>query len=90
MMELLATTSTWLGANLATAIGVTVFLAVVSLTMALSSFVSRETMLRRRAFQPFMMTSVHSVQRGPPPPGPTAIFSIRRSPSRCVGLKLRV
>jgi tight adherence protein C len=57
MMELLVTTSTWLSANLATAIGVTVFLAVVSLTMALSSFVSRETMLRRRAFQPYMVGS---------------------------------
>jgi tight adherence protein C len=55
MMDLLAITGTWLNANLATAIGVTVFLAVVSLTLALSSFVSRETTLRRRAFQPYMV-----------------------------------
>ena len=45
--------------------------------------------LHWRAFQAFMMTSVHSVHRGPPPPGPTAIFSIRAAPSRCAGLKFR-
>ncbi len=45
--------------------------------------------LHWRAFQPFMMTSVHSVHRGPPPPGPTAILSMRSSPSRCAGLKFR-
>ena len=54
-MDLLAATATWLDANLITAIGVTVFLAVVTLTLSLSSFVSRETTLRRRAFQPYMV-----------------------------------
>jgi tight adherence protein C len=54
-MNFLATTATWLDANLVAAIGVTVFLAVVTLTLALSSFVSRETTLRRRALQPYMV-----------------------------------
>lgn len=54
-MDLIATTATWLDANLIMAIGVTVFLAVVSLTLAFSSFVTRETTLRRRAFQPYMV-----------------------------------
>jgi hypothetical protein len=54
-MDLLAITLNWLSANLVSAIGVAVFLAVVSLTIALSSFVTRETTLRRRAFQPYMV-----------------------------------
>lgn len=54
-MDLLAIATTWLNANLVTAIGITVFLAVMSLTLAFSSFVTRETTLRRRAFQPYMV-----------------------------------
>src|SRR5688572_12047454 len=54
-MELIAITATWLDANLIAAIGISVFLAVASLTMAFSSFVTRETTLRRRAFQPYMV-----------------------------------
>ena len=45
--------------------------------------------LQERPCQAFMIVSVHSVQRGPSPPGPTAILSIR-VPSCCwSGLKLR-
>jgi hypothetical protein len=36
-----------------------------------------------------MIVSVHSVQRAPSPPGPTAIFSICAAPFCCAGLKLR-
>ncbi len=36
----------------------------------------------------FMMVSVHSVQRGPSPPGPTAIFSIVPSPFCCGGIEV--
>ena len=35
----------------------------------------------------FMTASVHSVQRGSPPPGPTAIFSILWGSGCCAGLK---
>lgn len=55
MLDLVPAVITWIQANLATAIGVTVFLAVVSLTLAFGSFVSRETALRRRAFQPYLV-----------------------------------
>ncbi|MEX2482208.1 MAG: type II secretion system F family protein [Gammaproteobacteria bacterium] len=55
MMELLTTASAWVDANLITAIGVTVFAAVVSLTLAVTNFVARESTLRRRAFQPYMV-----------------------------------
>jgi tight adherence protein C len=62
MMELLATIIAWINANLATAIGITVFLAVVSMTLAFSSFVSRETALRRRAFQPYLVGNADILQ----------------------------
>ena len=54
-MELLAATTAWINANLISVIGVTVFLAVVTLTLSFSTFVTRESMLRRRAFQPYMV-----------------------------------
>jgi tight adherence protein C len=62
MMDLLATTLIWLDANLAMAIGVTVFLAVVSMTLAFSSFVSREAALHRRAFQPYLVGNADVLQ----------------------------
>ena len=54
-MDLIAITSNWLGANLVSAISLAIFFAVVSMTVAVSSFVTRESTLRRRAFQPYMV-----------------------------------
>ena len=34
-----------------------------------------------------MIVSVHSVHRGPPPPGPTATFRIFCASGCCAGLK---
>jgi tight adherence protein C len=54
-MDLLATASIWLDANLATAIGVMIFLAVVTMTLGVSSVVSRQAALHRRAHQPYLV-----------------------------------
>lgn len=54
-MDILVTTITWLDANLIVVIGVSIFVAVVSLTLGFSSIVTRETALHRRAHQPFMV-----------------------------------
>ena len=45
--------------------------------------------LHERPCHAFMTVSVHSVQRGPSPPGPTAIFSIRCGSCCWAGLKFR-
>ena len=45
--------------------------------------------LHVRPCQAFMIVSVHSVHRGPSPPGPTAIFSIFCGSSAAPGLKFR-
>ena len=44
--------------------------------------------LHCRPCHDFMIVSVHAANRGSPPPGPTAIFSMR-SLFCCAGLKLR-
>jgi hypothetical protein len=54
-MDLIAITSNWLNANIVAAISLAVFFAVVSMTVAVSSFVTRESTLRRRAFQPYLV-----------------------------------
>ena len=54
-MDLLETSIAWLNANLTLAIGVSIFIAVASLTLGLSNIVSRGTVLHRRASQPYMV-----------------------------------
>ncbi|MGI9463266.1 MAG: type II secretion system F family protein [Aestuariivirgaceae bacterium] len=45
----------WINANIVLSLGVSVFLGVVFLTLALTSIISRETIIRRRALQPFVV-----------------------------------
>jgi tight adherence protein C len=54
-MDLIVTTLNWLDANIVSAISLAVFFAVVSMTVAVSSVVARESTLRRRAFQPYLV-----------------------------------
>lgn len=54
-MDLLDTSIAWLNANLSLAIGVSIFIAVASLTLGFSNIVSRGTVLHRRASQPYLV-----------------------------------
>ncbi len=54
-MDLLQTSITWLNANLSLAIGISIFIAVASLTLGFSNIVSRGTALHRRASQPYLV-----------------------------------
>ncbi len=45
----------WINANLILSLGVSVFLGVVFLTLAVTGIISRETLIRRRALQPFVV-----------------------------------
>ena len=56
-MPSLETITAWINANLVLALGVSVFLGVVFLTIAITGFVSRERVIKRRALQPFSVGS---------------------------------
>ncbi len=45
----------WINANLILSLGVSVFLGVVFLTLAITGIISREQVIRRRALQPFVV-----------------------------------
>jgi tight adherence protein C len=45
----------WINSNILLTLSGTVFLAVVCLTLAITGFVNREQLIRRRALQPFMV-----------------------------------
>lgn len=45
----------WINANLVLSLGISVFLGVVFLTLALTGIISREQVIRRRALQPYVV-----------------------------------
>ncbi|MDH3743105.1 MAG: type II secretion system F family protein [Hyphomicrobiales bacterium] len=54
-MPNIETITAWINANLILSLGVSVFLGVVFLTLAVTGIVSREKVIRRRALQPFVV-----------------------------------
>ncbi len=54
-MAIFENISAWISANQLLTVGVTVFLAVVCLTLAVSGFITREQQIRRRTLQPYIV-----------------------------------